>query len=299
MNKPVPFARHQAVGAYRRWEPPNFDAPPPAPPEPEPEPLSEAAPATEPQTDGIELPPGLSLPTAAEIEAMHEEARRAGYEEGLAEGRETGYADGRRAGHEEGHAAGYDEGRVASEAEAVQLRELVKQLEDAFARLDAEVAEELMSLAIELARKVLQHTLAVEPEAVTNVVRAALQSLPEIHAQIFLNPADTALVSKHLGEMITQGGHMIVEDGSVSPGGCRIETSGAQIDASMETRWRRVLESLGREHAPWTSARAVPAEKPKKARAATARMHKKAPVAAAGDTAANVPAPDDAPESAP
>ncbi|MDR1424416.1 MAG: flagellar assembly protein FliH [Azoarcus sp.] len=305
MNKPVPFARHQAVGAYRRWEPPNFDAPP----EPEPAPLPETggegegggggAPAAEPQAEIVELPPGFSLPTAAEIEAIHEEARRAGYEEGLAEGRETGYADGRRAGHEQGHAAGYDEGRAASEAEAKRLHELVRQLEDAFARLDAEVAEELMSLAIELARKVLQHTLAVEPEAVVNVVRAALQSLPETHAQVFLNPADAALTSKHLGEMIAQGGHLIVEDGGVSPGGCRIETSSAQIDASMETRWRRVLDSLGREHAPWTGlAQAAPAEKPKKARAATARTRKKAPVAAAEGEAAPPPASDETADAA-
>ncbi|MDR2881834.1 MAG: hypothetical protein LBV29_08060 [Azoarcus sp.] len=43
-----------------------------------------------------------------------------------------------------------------------------------------------------------------------------------------------------------------VEDETVSPGGCRVETPGAQIDATMETRWRRAIESLGREHTPWT-----------------------------------------------
>ncbi|MDR1063072.1 MAG: flagellar assembly protein FliH [Azoarcus sp.] len=266
MKKLASFAQHQAVGAYRRWEPPKFDAPPPPDPVPPPPSPSTEVPeaAVETETDPAPvLPPGLKLPTAAEIEQMHEDARRAGYQEGLAEGRDAGHveghAEGRLAGHEEGRDAGYREGKAAAEAEAKQLREMLEQLDLAFARLDAEVAEELMSLAIELARKVLQHTLAIEPEAVISAVRAALQHLPESRAKIHMHPADAALARKHLDEMLGQGGHLIVEDDSVSRGGCRVETPGAQIDATMETRWRRVLDSLGRQHAPWSP---LPLEKP-------------------------------------
>ncbi|MDR1855492.1 MAG: flagellar assembly protein FliH [Azoarcus sp.] len=297
-DKPVTFARHQAVGAYRRWEPPNFDAPPP--PLPEPEPPPEAA-APEPQAPPPEEAPAYHLPTVAEIEQMHEEARRAGYEEGEAEGREAGYADGRQSGYEEGRKLGYDEGRTAAADEARRLRELTTKLDEALTTLDAEVAEELMALAIELARKVLQHTLAVEPESVASVVRAALQSLPQARAQIFLNPADVALTNKLLGEILAQGGHLLVEDASVSPGGCRVEAGGAQIDATMETRWKRVLESLGRQHSPWlsTAPPAAPAaEKAKKPRASRAK--KKADDEAA--PAAEPAAPDalgDAPGDAP
>ncbi|MDR3212996.1 MAG: flagellar assembly protein FliH [Azoarcus sp.] len=255
MKNSESFAHHQAVGAYRRWEPPRFDAPQP----PDSAPPSRDAAAT-PETETSEaatappaLPPGIRLPTAAEIEQMHEDARREGYEEGLREGRDQGQADGREAGFVQGREAGYDEGKAAAEVEAKQLHELVAQLDQALGRLDAEVAEELMSLAIELARKVLQHTLAVEPEAVISTVRAALRQLPESRARIHMNPADVALAHKHLDEALKQSEHLIVEDDSVSRGGCRVETAGAQIDASMETRWRRVLDSLGRQHAPWTS----------------------------------------------
>ncbi|MDR1228302.1 MAG: flagellar assembly protein FliH [Azoarcus sp.] len=271
MKKLASFAQHQAVGAYRRWEPPKFDAPspPPDPVPPPPDPSMEAPEAAaEIEMDPAPaLPPGLKLPTAAEIEQMHEDARCAGYQEGLAEGRDAGHADGRLAGHEEGRDAGYREGKAAAEAEAKQLREMLEQLDLAFARLDAEVAEELMSLAIELARKVLQHTLAIEPEAVISAVRAALQHLPESRAKIHMHPADAALARKHLDEMLGQNGHLIVEDDSVSRGGCRVETPGAQIDATMETRWRRVLDSLGRQHAPWSS---LSLEKPRSGAAGNA-----------------------------
>jgi len=243
------ISRHQAVGAYRRWEPTAFDADTtapaePAPPEkaqPEPEPV--AAPAPDPTFESS-LPEGFQLPTADDIERMHEEARAAGREEGLAEGR----AEGMEAGRE----AGYAEGKAQAEAEAGRLAGLADELDAAMTKIDEEVADELLALAIEVARQVLQHTLATQPDSVIQTIRAALQQLPQSHAQIRLNPEDLALAREHLGEQLSHGGHRLIEDESIARGGCRVEASGAHIDATMETRWRRVLESLGKDNAEWT-----------------------------------------------
>ncbi|MDR2208703.1 MAG: flagellar assembly protein FliH [Azoarcus sp.] len=270
MNKTVSFARHQAVGAYRRWEPPDFGVPAqaevaePVPEseselEPEPSvfspPVTEALSETEPHEVEEEPEfPAISLPTAEEIEQIHEEARQSGFDEGLAEGRKQGHSEGREAGFREGREAGFSEGKAAAENEALQLHELVAQLEQALLSLDAEIAEELMSFAVEFARKIIQHTLAVEPEAVVSAIRAVLQTLPQSRAQIHLNPDDIALVRRHLDEVLDQAGHVLIEDETVSRGGCRVETPGAQIDATMETRWRRAIESLGREHSAWIPA---------------------------------------------
>jgi len=270
MNKTISFTRHQAVGAFRRWEPPDFDAPPPADkPEPAPKPVPEsksvisppptaktppetAPPLTEEET--APTSPPVHLPTAEEIEQINEEARRNGFEEGLAEGRTQGYSEGRETGFSEGREAGFSEGKAAAENEAYQLHELTVQLEQALAKFDAEIAEALVSLAVELARKIIQHTLAVEPEAIVSAIRAVLQTLPQARAQIHLNPDDIALAKSHLSEVLDQAEHVLVEDESVSRGGCRIETPGAQIDATMETRWRRTIESLGREFTQWIPA---------------------------------------------
>jgi len=264
MNKTVSFARHQAVGAYRRWEPQDFGVAP-KPPASDPEPLPEAGPVmtkppiadtlSTPFEEEIEpaLPPVL-LPTAEEIEQIHEEARRAGFDEGWAEGRSIGYAEGRETGFKQGYDGGFSEGKAVAGNEARQLHELTVQLEQALAKLDAEIAEELMSLAVELARKIIQHTLAVEPEALVSAIRAVLQTLPQSRAQIHLNPDDIALAHGYLGEVLDQAGHVLIEDETVSRGGCRVETPGAQIDATMETRWQRTIEALGREHTPWVPA---------------------------------------------
>ena len=270
MKKPAAFERHQAVGAYRRWDPPDFGVSPAPEPVPEPAPQDKRATpsalpvspvSSEPSMPESALPPGVSLPTVAEIESIHEEARRNGFDEGRAEGREQGHAEGRAAGFAEGHEAGFAEGKADAETEARRLHELAAQLEQALAQLDGEVTRELTSLAIEVARKVIQHTLAVEPDTILSVIRSVLQTLPQIRTEISLNPEDLALVRKHIGEIA--GGHALVEDASITCGGCRVETPGAQIDATIETRWRRALESLGQERAPWIASNTAAANKAK------------------------------------
>ncbi len=245
------ISRHQAVGAYRRWQPPDFDAPDrpegadapsqpaAAPPPPKPAPVE----APEPAHDDFA---GLQLPTAEDIERMHDEARAAGFEEGRSEG----YA----AGLEAGRAEGLEEGRAGAEEHAARLAALAEGFDQAMTQLDNEVAEELMALAIELARQMVRHTLDAHPEVVLETVRAALLQVPQGHAQVRLHPDDLALAREHLGEQLSHAGHRLTEDATLARGDCRIDALGAQVDATLETRWRRVLETLGRERPLWAPA---------------------------------------------
>ena len=239
--------RHQAVGAYRRWEPPDFDAPPAPPPPPpmpeEQEPPIEAAPAF-----------AFNLPTAEELEQMQEAARQEGYaaghEEGLVAGREEGYAAGHGEGLEAGRQQGYEAGLADARNEAASLQSLVQSFDQALARIDIEVAEELAQLALAVARQMVRQTLAIHPEAVADTVRAALAQLPQAQARIHLNPADLQLVRQLLGEQLEHGGLRLVEDDSVSRGGCHLHAGGSHLDASIETRWRRIVEHLGHHASP-------------------------------------------------
>ncbi|NMG33188.1 flagellar assembly protein FliH [Azoarcus sp. TTM-91] len=255
------ITRNQASGAYRRWQPPSFDgreeAPAPEAPSQDAPPAEDlAAPprplaAAEPEAEIPPPYPGVQLPTVEDIERMHEQAREEGRKEGHAEGYAAGHKEGEIAGREQGHAAGYQDGKAQIEAEARRFSELADNLDQALAKIDEEVAEELLGLAIAIARQMVQHTLATHPEAVAETVRAALMQLPQGHAHIRLHPDDLQLVQEHLAEQLAHGGHRLAEDESLTRGGCRVESPGAQVDATMETRWRRVLEQLGREDATW------------------------------------------------
>ena len=49
----------------------------------------------------------------------------------------------------------------------------------------------------------------------------------------------------HLGEQLAHNGWRIIEDGNITAGGCRVEAGASEVDATLETRWRRVLDAIG------------------------------------------------------
>lgn len=210
---------NQASNAYQRLKFDQFDEPPPeavAPPPP-------ATPEKKPAQDGtLEIAPGITLPTLEEIERIHQEA------------------------HREGYAAGYEEGTARGRIEASELHQMVQALDTAMATLDQEVATEIQALAIEIARQVVRDTLASRPETILAVIREAIQALPQQGAVIRINPADLQLVRRYVDEHFDSLGHRVAEDDSVTQGGCIIESAGGQIDAQIQTRWRRVVENLTR-----------------------------------------------------
>jgi flagellar assembly protein FliH len=199
----------EKLTAYQRWELGAFDGAAPKP---------KAAAQAQGTDNG---PPAVKLPTAEDIEAIHQDAHRQGY------------------------AAGYDEGTARSRMEALRLHTLVENLDQALKQFDQKVGEELLALAVDIARQVVRQSIAVNPAAILEVVREALLQLPHQHAAIFLSPDDAALVRSHLGEQLAHWGHRVFEDTGVQPGGCRIEAAGSQVDATVDTRWRRVVENLG------------------------------------------------------
>lgn len=234
------FIPKEKLSAYERWELAAFD-------EgegrggllvPTVEPEAPAEPAAAPTTAD-----GIPLPTAEEIERIHNDA----YATGLEAGREAGHAEGRAEGFEAGHAEGLKKGMTEARAEAEKFMRLADNLRQSLGQLDQEVAEDLLSLAIDIAGQVIRQSLRVRPELLLPVVREALASLPPHHGHpaLHLHPSDAALVRNHLGEQLTHNGWRIVEDDTVTTGGCRVTCGASEVDATIETRWRRVLDSLG------------------------------------------------------
>ncbi len=227
--------RHQAVGAYQRWEPPSFDEGLDTPDGLHSSNVSadQASPALknedEPTSPLPHLPedPPIKLPTAEEIEAMFEQAR------------------------EEGLAVGFEAGRAAAHAEAERLSSLVGRMDEALDRIDQDIAEEVVGLAIAIAKQMIRHTLADHPASVAETVREALQQLPQNQVRIHVHPDDAALIREYLADQLEHGHHRIAEDDTVTRGGCRLEAAGCEIDATVETRWRRILEGIGRTDASW------------------------------------------------
>jgi flagellar assembly protein FliH len=161
------------------------------------------------------------LPTAEDVERIHRDAHKQGYD------------------------AGYEEGTARARMEALRLHTLVEQLEAALGEFDQQVAEELLGLSLEVARQVLRQAIAARPNAILDVVREALAQLPHQHAAIYLHPEDASLVRSYLGDQLAHLGHRILEEPGLARGGLRMEAGGSHLDASVETRWKRVIEGMG------------------------------------------------------
>lgn len=156
-----------------------------------------------------------------------------------------GYDDGLVAGRFEGFAAGEAAGSAEGRQAANQLLSIAANLDHALTEVNREIADEILALALEISRQMLRQAIAVKPDVVLSVIRDALTHLPHHHAAIYLNPEDAALVRRYAGDQFAHAGHHIHEDPRLKRNDVIIEANGAQVDATIETRWRRVVDSLG------------------------------------------------------
>ncbi len=215
---------------YQRWELASFNDEP----EPEPEPLPV-------EEEYLEEPPPVPQLTAEQLDAIREAARQ----EGFAEGREHGL----QAGRSEGYMAGLQQGQKEINEVIQHFRQIAVNFSTEVSQCSESMAPELLDLALDLAKSMLKTALNVRPELVLPTVTAAIQTLPvlQLPATLTLHPEDAALVREHLGEELGKQGWKIEDDSHMERGGCRVETRSNQIDASTQTRWKRLGESLSQQ----------------------------------------------------
>ena len=152
--------------------------------------------------------------------------------------------------YREGYDAGYARGTAVAASEAARLADLVESAGLEMSVLEQNVAEDLLRLALTLARTLVRESLKVHPELVEAIVRETVRDVPPFGqgTRLRLNPDDAALLTKRLGaELDTQWS--IVSDETMTRGGCRVESSTGEIDASMETRWQKLCAALAQDQA--------------------------------------------------
>ena len=154
-------------------------------------------------------------------------------------------------GYEAGKALGYaDALRSAQQARAADLQRLetmLARLQAEFNDLSARTADSLLDLAIDIAAQVLRQEVRMHRDAILPVVREALSLVAGTHAHptVRLAQIDFELVRAALQPDGQFHGCRFVCDPTVAPGGCRVESPHGEIDATLATRWRRVLQTLG------------------------------------------------------
>jgi len=153
----------------------------------------------------------------------------------------------REAARAEGYAAGLAAGLAESQQINGRMKQLIESFEQALDNLDFHLAEMVLELALDVARQVVTGELAARPQHILDVVNLALKQMAETsrEARLLLNPEDAVLVRPHLDQALDKNRLRIVEDVRIVRGGCLIETSQGDLDATLPTRWRQVVQVLG------------------------------------------------------
>jgi flagellar assembly protein FliH len=158
--------------------------------------------------------------------------------------------EGFNKGFEEGHQAGLTAGLNEMQQQLTAIAEVGNQFGTALKQAETVLSQEVLDLALDLAKAMLKSALEIDPALVIPIVEQAIASLPTVQqpAQVFLSTKDAALVKNQIGAELARTGWSVVADPHLRQGDCRVETARNQINATMQTRWQQLSEALGRNN---------------------------------------------------
>jgi flagellar assembly protein FliH len=158
--------------------------------------------------------PGSRTP---EIEQHLTAARQKGFEEGQAASRKT-------------HA-----GQV--ETMQMKLARSIEEITGSRARYRREAEQDVVALALAVARRILHRELTVAPEALLGLVKAALDKMEarEVH-QVRVSRQDAGMVRQFFEQMGLPHRVEVLGDPNLLPGGVLLESSRGLLDASVDTQ---------------------------------------------------------------
>ena len=148
-----------------------------------------------------------------------------------------------RRGMEEGQASGRAEAVAEIEAMSLQLARTIEELAGMRSRFRHEAEEDVVALALAIARRVLHRELTVSPEALLGLLKAALEKmeLREVH-RVRVARVDAPLVSQYLEKIGLPRPIEVIADPSLERGSAVLDSSRGTLDASVETQ----LAEIGR-----------------------------------------------------
>jgi len=180
------------------------------------------------------------------------EEAKASAEKTLEEGRKE-LADlqkqAQAAGQEEGRLQGWQEGKTEADRLIDRLHLVLAKAIERRNEILVDSEAQLVSLVLSIARKVVKVLSDNQRNVVVNNVIQALRKLrSKTDVVIRVNLIDLKITSEHMKEITERlervGNVSVMEDASVDPGGCIIETDFGEIDARISSQLQEIEDKI-------------------------------------------------------
>jgi flagellar assembly protein FliH len=155
------------------------------------------------------------------------------YEKGFAQGEKDGLAFGQK--------------RV--DAMIHQFENVLAEIDRQRKELDRAYEGEMLQLALSISKKILQHELTLQEQTISATLLEAFQHVVDRRkVVVHLNPTDYQYLQTHPEgspfALDEKAGVQVIEDASISRGGCFLETSFGEVDATIERQFDEIASLI-------------------------------------------------------
>ena len=176
----------------------------------------------------------------------------------VADAAERGRAEGLKQGTEHGRAAGFAEGEKKALAEhgpalaalAQTLGQMIEQIDESRDRLQSDATAEVVALAVAIARRVVRRLGETDPSVAADAAADAVRlAVDKSDLRLAVHPSQRAALQAYLPKLKLEWPAMkhveVLDDESISPGGCRLHTAaGGSVDADLDAQIDRIAADL-------------------------------------------------------
>ena len=145
---------------------------------------------------------------------------------------------------------GYQDGINKAKEDINELKNSISAFVNAKQEVFDAIAPYLMSIGVDIAKKIIKKEVSQAPELILESVKVILKGLSKEETKITIktNPMQVSLLKGEVPEMASQMGLeakiSIIPDETVMEGGCVVTTTNGVVDATIDTQIAIISEAL-------------------------------------------------------
>lgn len=145
---------------------------------------------------------------------------------------------------------GYQEGLSHAQEDIRELKNSLLNFGNAKQEVFDRIAPEILSISMEIAKKIIKKELSQSPELLLDSVKAILATLSKDETKIMIkaNPNQIDMLREEVPQVVTGLGLeskvIIIADDSIIEGGCVVTTTNGVVDATIDTQIAIISEAL-------------------------------------------------------